>query len=261
MRIIGGDLRRRTLHTPPDADRTRPMPDRVREALFNLLRGHTEDQAVLDAFAGTGAVGLEALSRGAARCVFVERDRQIARILQSNIDDLDVGDRAELVPGDALGPAALARCPRPVHLIFFDPPYPMLDDPATRHRVFGQFARFISLLDDEGYAVLRTRWPFRELPEKSAGAAAAGGVGGYGDIDDEDGKIFLDLADLDAEIARLQEDGDDDSDMDDETHAAAPPPPIQPPRPRDIPLEIEGAIGPETHAYGSMALHLYMRQR
>ena len=77
MRIIAGEFKKRKLQGPPDDTTTRPIPDMVKEALFNILRGHPEDGAVLDCFAGTGSIGLEALSRGAPRCVFVERDKKI----------------------------------------------------------------------------------------------------------------------------------------------------------------------------------------
>jgi len=162
MRIIAGEFRSRKLHTPLDAETTRPIPDRVKESLFQLLRGHFEGVEVFDGFAGTGALGLEALSRGAKRCVFIERDRDIAKILQRNIDELGCADRAELVVGDTLGPGALSRCPRPAHLIFLDPPYPLVEDPTGWKRVKTQFERLISNLDD-GFAVLRTPWPFAHV--------------------------------------------------------------------------------------------------
>lgn len=173
------------------------MPDMVREAIFNLLRGHVEGQAVLDAFCGTGTMGLEAASRGASRVVFVERDRRVVRLLEQNIADLGIDDRCEIAAGDALGPSAWSRCPKPVHLVFFDPPYAMVRDEEEWERVKSAFARLVGLLDPEGYAVLRTPHPF----------------------------------------GRVDDDG---------SH-------------HPISLAIEGALGPETHDYGSTAVHLYMR--
>lgn len=201
MRIVGGQFKRTKLIPPPNAEVSRPMPDRVKEAVFNILRGHVEGQAVLDAFAGVGTMGLEALSRGAARAVMIEKDRKIVGILRENAERLGVGDAAEVVHGDALGSAAVSRCPDPAHLIFYDPPYPLVTDPARRGRTLGQLARLIGRLDPEGYAVLRTPWPLTEPP----GPAAHPGEG----------------------------------------------PPVD--------LHLEGALGPETHAYGTMAVHLYMR--
>src|SRR5688572_20146096 len=170
MRIIGGEFRSRRLFTPRDAETTRPIPDRVKESLFGLLRGHCEDAAVFDAYAGTGAIGLEAISRGASRCVFVEKDRDAADLLRKNIETLGVQDRCELVVGDALGPGALARCPRPVNLVFLDPPYPVVRDPLGWKRVRTQFERLIDLLDGDGFAIIRTPWPFLiEVPQAEAG--------------------------------------------------------------------------------------------
>src|ERR1051326_7140833 len=103
MRIIAGEFRSRRLHTPPDDSITRPIPDRVKESLFGLMRGHCEGANVFDGFAGTGAIGLEAISRGAARCVFVEKDRDAAAMLRQNIDSLGAAERSELIIGDALG--------------------------------------------------------------------------------------------------------------------------------------------------------------
>lgn len=200
VRIIAGEFKSRRIQPPPDAATTRPIPDRVKEAMFNLLRGHVEGQSVVDAFAGTGSIGLEAISRGAAECVFFERERKMADTIRANVASLGVEDRSRVIHADALGSSALVRIPKPTHLIFFDPPYRMVTEPESRRRVLDQLGRFIGLLDEDGYAVLRTPWPLHEK-------------------------------------ARYEE-GEHRTDAD---------------------LHIEGAAGPETHEYGSMALHLYMR--
>jgi len=244
MRIIAGEFRSRPIYSPEGEEKTRPMPDFVREAIFSLLRGHTEGQTVIDVFGGTGSIGLEAISRGAARCVFIERDKEIARLLRSNIELLVCEDRAELVQADALSPSALARAPRPAHLIFFDPPFPLLLDAASRVRVYDQFSRFVQLLDDEGYAVLRTPWPFVEPIAPPEGFRRTERVRA-GDPDEPD----------DAAEAPLEA---DEIEVLDAPDAA---PPIEHRPPRDIPLEIEGAVGPETHVHGRSAVHLYMTAR
>ncbi len=172
MRIISGEFRRRQLHTPPDATITRPIPDRVKESVFGLLRGNFENAEVLDCFAGTGAIGLEALSRGAKRVVFVEQSRTIAAILQKNIETLGVTRRSELVIGDALGIGALARAGRPLNIAFLDPPYSLMEDPLMFKRVMGQLAAIIDLLAPDGFAVLRTPWPLRHPIESAAPIAA-----------------------------------------------------------------------------------------
>jgi 16S rRNA (guanine966-N2)-methyltransferase len=159
MRIIAGEFRRRLLKTPDDDSVTRPIPDRVKESLFGLLRGHCDGAIVFDGFAGTGAIGLEAISRGAARCVCVEQDRRIAQILRANVDSLGVRDRCDVVQGDALGAGALARAPRPLTLAFLDPPYPLVESPTGLRRVLAQAGELVKLLSEDGIAVVRTPWP------------------------------------------------------------------------------------------------------
>ena len=127
MRIVGGRHRGRRLVAPP-GDAVRPTSDRAREALFNIL-SHGEfaasglpfaDESVLDAFAGTGALGLEALSRGAAAAIFIETDRAALAALRNNIAALDEEDSAQIIAGDATRPPrARSACA----IAFLDPPY------------------------------------------------------------------------------------------------------------------------------------------
>src|SRR5256885_1565381 len=97
VRIIGGQFRGRRLAYSGDP-RTRPMKDRVREALFNLIGPQIKGMYAIDLFAGTGALGLEALSRGAAGATFVEQHYPTAELIRQNIETLAVGDRALVVP-------------------------------------------------------------------------------------------------------------------------------------------------------------------
>ena len=122
MRIIAGEWKRRQLRTPP-GDLTRPSADRTRETLFSMLvsrLGSFEGLSVADLFAGSGALGLEALSRGAASCLFVEQDAAAIRALHSNIAALNAHSRADVRAASvlALGPAKV-----PHDLILLDPPY------------------------------------------------------------------------------------------------------------------------------------------
>jgi 16S rRNA (guanine966-N2)-methyltransferase len=122
MRIVAGEWRRRQLQAPP-GDATRPTADRTRETLFAMLAsrlGSFEGLAVADLFAGSGALGLEALSRGAARCLFVEQDPAAIRALRANIGALQAQPRCEVRSGSVmqLGPAKA-----PCDLILLDPPY------------------------------------------------------------------------------------------------------------------------------------------
>jgi 16S rRNA (guanine966-N2)-methyltransferase len=104
VRVIAGSARGRPLKAPPGST-TRPTSDRVREALFSALGGAVPGTAVLDLYAGSGALGIEALSRGAACAVLVERDRRAARTIAENLDRAGVADRATVVRA----PCAMAR--------------------------------------------------------------------------------------------------------------------------------------------------------
>lgn len=123
MRVTGGRLGRRPLKSPP-TDRTRPTTDRVREALFSALtaRMPLTDARVLDLFAGTGALGLEAISRGASHATFVEQHGPTLALARRNARDLGVADQCAFLRADAL--AHLDRPPvGPFDLILADPPY------------------------------------------------------------------------------------------------------------------------------------------
>lgn len=120
MRLIAGKWRGRTL-VAPKGQETRPTADRTREALFSMLLsrlGSFDELRVADLFAGTGALGLEALSRGAAHCVFVEQDRTALDALRANIAKL--GAEADVRPGSVL---SLGAAPAPFDLVLMDPPY------------------------------------------------------------------------------------------------------------------------------------------
>lgn len=119
MRVIGGIFRSRRLKTLP-GEALRPTPDRLREALFNVLAPEIEGAVFLDAYAGTGAVGIEALSRGAARAIFIEADRAAIRVLRENLASLGLdADRAEVVHAHVLKRLASYRA----DIVFLDPPY------------------------------------------------------------------------------------------------------------------------------------------
>ena len=120
LRVIAGVHRGRALVTPA-GDATRPTADRVREALFSMLAsrvGSFEGLAVADLFAGSGALGIEALSRGAATCIFVEQDRAALDAIRANLASLHLRGDVRATSVMALGPA-----PAPLDLIVMDPPY------------------------------------------------------------------------------------------------------------------------------------------
>jgi 16S rRNA (guanine966-N2)-methyltransferase len=119
MRVVAGELRGRRLIAP--AGSTRPTTDKVREAVFNALASLdvVVDARVVDLFAGSGALGIEALSRGAEHCTFVERDRDAVGAIRENLAALGLGDRGRVVVADAMTAAAGIDA----ELAFADPPY------------------------------------------------------------------------------------------------------------------------------------------
>lgn len=119
LRIIGGEWRGRQLDVLT-APGLRPTPDRVRETLFNWLQWSLPDARCLDLFGGTGALGLEAASRGAGEVIIVEKDAKLARAIESNVAVLGGGGKVQVQCADALTFLADAR---PFDLVFLDPPY------------------------------------------------------------------------------------------------------------------------------------------
>ncbi len=160
MRIIAGEFRGRRLRPPKGRD-TRPMLDRVREALFSTLSDLVPEARVIDLFAGTGSLGLEALSRGAASALFVESDRRASKLLASNVELLGVEQAARVVRADALDEigwsAAAEDGPPGADIVFLDPPYAMLRQGDLRQRVLETTARlFRTVVAPGGVLVLHT---------------------------------------------------------------------------------------------------------
>ena len=127
MRIAGGEWRGRTLKAPP-GDAVRPTQDRVRGALFSMIHAESAGAKFLDLFAGAGSVGLEALSRGAARTTFVESNPRHAACLAANVAALGAGARAEIVRADAFAWPTAGGRDRAFDVAFADPPYALVAD-------------------------------------------------------------------------------------------------------------------------------------
>ncbi len=121
MRVVAGELRGRRINAPL-GKKTRPTTDKAREATFNALGslGVVVGARVVDAFAGSGALGIEALSRGAEHCTFIERDREALEVLGENLETLGLTDRSTVVRGDAMTNIGLVRN---ASLVLADPPY------------------------------------------------------------------------------------------------------------------------------------------
>lgn len=127
-RVVAGTLGGRRLDVPHGGT-VRPTSDRVREALFSTLGGSVAGAAVLDLFAGSGALGIEALSRGASRVTFVERDRGVARVLRANLDALDLAGDVHVGAATRFVAELASRHPPPLFdLVFCDPPYGVPSD-------------------------------------------------------------------------------------------------------------------------------------
>jgi 16S rRNA (guanine966-N2)-methyltransferase len=161
MRIIAGELRGRRLVSPAGRDVTRPITDKVKETLFNklysagILPGE-QGARVADVFCGTGSLGLEAISRGAAHCLFVELSRQALRGLTENLENLEVTDRAQVVEADAMaGTWLTALSPDSLRVCFLDPPYAMMRQQKTRDGLTSLVSRLHDKLEPGGVAVLR----------------------------------------------------------------------------------------------------------
>jgi 16S rRNA (guanine966-N2)-methyltransferase len=169
VRIIAGKFRRRQLLTNPGTT-TRPITDRVKETLFERLSAHVEERRVADVFAGTGTLGLEALSRGARSVVFVENDRKAVDLLQQNVAKLGVQDQTLCWRADVF------RCsfhPKgvpdllPYELIFFDPPYRLVRDLKPGSPLYRALERLARPAVSSEHALLVLRTPEQadfELP-------------------------------------------------------------------------------------------------
>jgi 16S rRNA (guanine966-N2)-methyltransferase len=176
MRIVAGRHRGRSL-VAPDGEATRPTSDRVRQALFDMLwhapwagRERVEGARVLDAFAGTGALGLEAISRGAAHAVFIEPARAALDALRRNIATLKEEDATRVIPGDATKPP---RADAPCGLVFLDPPYgkAMVPRALDALRAAGWIAGDALVVAEVGKAEALDLPGYEALAERAHGAA------------------------------------------------------------------------------------------
>ena len=149
MRIIGGNCKGLKLFSPKGTQ-TRPMNVRVKQALFNILSTRTTGVAVLDLFAGTGSLGLEALSHGARLCYFVENNSKSLPVLQRNIEKCHFNEQSEIVKRDVFHLGRQSLTGIKFELIFFDPPYHYFDNPVTRRTCLQFLANDISQLAEMG---------------------------------------------------------------------------------------------------------------
>ncbi len=170
MRVIAGTARRLTLKTLPGRD-TRPTTDRIKETLFNMLQPDLYDAAFLDLFAGSGQIGIEALSRGASSAVFVDNSRVAAACIKENLSHTHFTERSRVIMSDAIGALRRLDGAKPFQIIFMDPPYlcslerqvleylthTTLADENTLIVVEGDLDTPFDYLDELGYEIVKRK--------------------------------------------------------------------------------------------------------
>jgi 16S rRNA (guanine(966)-N(2))-methyltransferase RsmD len=154
MRIIAGRAKGLSIKSPPGRS-TRPMDGRARSALFNILGARLPEARVLDLYAGSGALGLEALSRGAECCVFVERNRSAARLIEENLARSRLEGGEVLCASCSLALGQLAVRGAGFSLVFFDPPFPDSRSAGRRAALLAELAAAAELLTPRGLVVWR----------------------------------------------------------------------------------------------------------
>jgi 16S rRNA (guanine966-N2)-methyltransferase len=148
MRIIAGKARRLPLETLPGRD-TRPTTDRIKETLFNVLSPRLEGAYFLDLFAGSGQIGLEAVSRGSAYCVFVENSKKACQVITNNINFTKLGEQCRLMQMDAVSALRRLEGQYRFDLIFMDPPYNQEFEPELL-----RYLSTSSLLAEQGQIII-----------------------------------------------------------------------------------------------------------
>jgi len=158
MRILVGRYKGRKLLPPPGKAQTRPITSRAKKSLFDTLGAYLDGSVVLDLYCGTGTMGLEALSRGAGRCIFAERDRRVVARLRRNISAFGAEDECEIWCGDIFANlrSRLTGLDESIDVAFVDPPYADVRRWDWRRAEAKIFTPLAEKLADDGLAVLRT---------------------------------------------------------------------------------------------------------
>lgn len=163
MRVIAGKARRLPLKTPSGMD-TRPTTDRIKETLFNMLQDELYEVNFLDLFSGSGGIGIEALSRGAAKAWFVEQNRNAAAVIQENLAFTHLNDQAEVMVTSAVSAIMMLQGSVKFHVVFMDPPYGKgLEKEILRHPAF------LSILEDNALVIVEADLNTDLLPEEIPG--------------------------------------------------------------------------------------------
>ena len=157
MRVVAGKARRMRLECPAGRD-VRPVPEMAREAIFNILHDMVEGASLLDLFAGAGTVGIEALSRGAEWCVFVERSPNTRQVLEKNLAHTKLAEFCDVLQRDAFRCVeALKELGRRFDLIYLGPPFSMYRDPVRRNALLDLAGQLVGegLLKDGGLVIMQ----------------------------------------------------------------------------------------------------------
>lgn len=163
MRVIAGKARRLQLKTPSGMD-TRPTTDRIKETLFNMLQDELYDVNFLDLFSGSGGIGIEALSRGAARAWFVEQNRDAAAIIKENLAFTHLSDQAEVMVTSAVSAVIMLQGQVKFDVVFMDPPYGKgLEKEVLRHPAF------MTILQENALVIVESDLDTQLIPEEMPG--------------------------------------------------------------------------------------------
>ncbi len=170
MRVIAGSARGISLASVK-GDKTRPIQDRTKESLFNILSGVIRDSRVMDLYAGTGAIGIEALSRGASSCIFVEHNKQVVQIIKDNLTATGLQNKATVIKCDVLESASyLEREGIKLDIVFAAPPYPLVEKNAYRSELLTFFSILSEkhIIQPEGIVILQQRKAEFQMPPEAS---------------------------------------------------------------------------------------------
>jgi len=170
VRVIAGSARGVCLSSVK-GDKTRPIQDRTKESLFNILSGIIQDSRVIDLYAGTGAIGIEALSRGAASCIFIENNRLAIQVIRDNLVATGLQNKATILKYDVLETASyLEKNGIKLDIVFAAPPYPLVEENSYR----SELLTFFSILSEkhiippEGIVILQQRKAEFQIPPEAS---------------------------------------------------------------------------------------------
>ena len=170
VRVIAGSARGVCLSSVK-GDKTRPIQDRTKESLFNILSGIIQDSRVMDLYAGTGAIGIEALSRGATSCIFVENNRTAIQVISDNLVATRLQSKAVIVKNDVLETAPyLEKNSIKLDIVFAAPPYPLVEKDSYRSELLTFFSLLAEkhIIQPEGIVVLQQRKAAFQIPPEAS---------------------------------------------------------------------------------------------